>query len=207
MFVLEVSYFTNKQLRVLKSLLGRWILALPGTLQQKNFCWESGIFKEVQIIMERQATRKRYCLTECPVKQSDAKLRKLGNLMSYTYVRTCFNAPWDANEAEMSLIPAHLLPNGGWFKAPCFFAFIIWESRPYGHLSPGQIPCKTDFLLVWLKKNFVAQGIILLIASENTFLRETIASRNSWNMTHDKMEIADSTEDRPNLPRQSRESF
>ena len=52
-------------------------------------------------------------------------------------------------------------------------------------------PCK---ILLWLKENIVALGIMYFsmpVGSEkDCFLRETIASCNNWNMTHDEMEIS-----------------
>ena len=60
-----------------------------------------------------------------------------------------------------------------------------------------------SFLTCSLKENIVAQGIILLIGSKKTFL---ILERNHClfehlTYAHDKIEIADFTEDRPNRPR------
>ena len=46
---------------------------------------------------------------------------KLHILPDGIYVRLagwlCLNIPWDANEAEISLSPIHLLPERGWFHA------------------------------------------------------------------------------------------
>ena len=106
-----------------------------------------------------------------------------------TYVRPCLKAPWHASEAEMSLGPVHILPERGRFQAPCFSLSKNLVPMDICHKAGFLAKSISNRLLVWLKENIVAPGIILLIGSKKTFFRETISSWNNWNMAHDEMEM------------------
>ena len=68
--------------------------------------------------------------------------------------------------------------------------FPLWKSVPRPRLLAKSILNG----LVWLKENIVAPGIVYRFlpagSEKDCFLRETIASCNNWNITHDEMEIS-----------------
>ena len=135
--------------------------------------------------------------------------RSVSNRMGYRYVRT-------------SMSQSTLRCKRGWNESqPCtYFARTRLITRT---LCPRISPLWTSVTrhlsnrLAWLKENIAAPSIMYRFLpvgyKKDCFLRETIASWswNNWNMTHVEMEISLSilefSEDRPNGPGQSRESF
>ena len=76
-------------------------------------------------IIEKSKVSWTNCLTGCPVKQSDTSC---GSSVTGWVIRV-LKAPCDANEAEMSLSPVHLLRERGSYQASMYM---------YKNLAPMQ---------------------------------------------------------------------